>query len=111
MWPTPPVFSTASRAARRTPSSGAEEDARVDVALQRDAWSNLLAHRRQVHAPIDAQHSRARFGRRREQMARCFGVQDDGRVACANFFDQKLRGGQREFAVLVERKFTHPRIE
>jgi hypothetical protein len=33
-----------------------EEDAWIDVALQRDARPDLIADRREIHAPIDAQH-------------------------------------------------------
>jgi hypothetical protein len=44
-------------------------------------------------------------------MARCFGVENDGRIACADFFDQKLRGRQREFAILLERQFPDPGVK
>ncbi len=81
----------------------AEQNARINVALQRHACANLLAHGCQVHAPIDAQYIRARFCGCSQQMARSFGVENDGGIAGANFFNQKLRGRQREFAILLER--------
>ena len=46
-----------------------------------------------------------------KQMAGRLRVENHRRIARANFFDQKLRGGQREFAVLVERQFAHPGVE
>src|ERR1700680_1536086 len=44
-------------------------------------------------------------------MARCFCVKDDRRVASADLFDQKLRGGEREFAVLLKIQLADPGVK
>src|ERR1700680_2746818 len=44
-------------------------------------------------------------------MARCFCVENDRCVAGANLFDQELRGGEREFAVLLKRQLAHPGVK
>jgi len=90
---------------------GTKEYAWVHIALQRDPRSHQLAHRRQIHAPVDAQYVCSRFSRSGQQVAGRLRVEDHRRIASANLFDQKLCGGQREFAVLLERQFSNPGVE
>ena len=111
MWPMPPVLSTASRAARRTPSSGPRSTHGSTLPCSAMRGPTSLAHRREIHAPIHAQHVRAGFRGGREQMAGSLGVEDHRRFAGANFLDQELRRGQGEFAVLLEGQLSHPGVK
>ena len=46
----------------------AEQDRRIDIALQRDFWTQRPSNLSQIHAPIDAKHIRAGAGHGGEQM-------------------------------------------
>ena len=100
----------ASRLARRLlPGRAAHRDRRCPAA--RCAGPKISRTARQIHAPIHAQNVRAGFGAASSKCAGRFGEENHRRFARAKFFDHQLRGGQLEFAVLLEREFADPGIE
>src|SRR2546421_12106660 len=56
----------------------AKQDRRIDVALQRDFWTQRLSNLSQVHAPIDAEHIRTGARHGGEKMVCRFGVINHG---------------------------------
>src|SRR2546430_1741354 len=88
----------------------AKQDRRIDVALQRDFWTQRLSNLSQVHAPIDAEHIRTGARHGGEQMLCRFGVINHGDRA-AEARDDLLDGGEREVFVVLQIQFAAPGIE
>ena len=111
MCPTPPDFSMASKAARLTPSSGPSRTHGSTLpcsAMPGPTCSRTVAKStRQSTLRTFAPDSAAAVSKWLD----AFVYRITGVSPGSQFFDQKLRCGKFEFAVLLEREFANPGVE
>ena len=91
----------------------AEEDGRIEVALQGNARAELAAESGEIDTPVDAEDVGARAGDGGEKVVGGFGVVDDRGLRCGRVqgLDDLLGGGKGELGVFGERKFATPSVE
>jgi hypothetical protein len=88
----------------------AEENRRVQIALQRNMWTGEGAELTEGNTPVDTEYVRAGFHDSRKQVVGGFRVVDD-RNGAAEAGNDLLNGRENEFGVITEVELAAPGIE